>query len=362
MSPAEASPPARHPDPEGRFFVLDGWRAISILLVLAAHMLPLGPKALRLNETAGYMGMSLFFTLSGFLITTQVHRDGRVGAFFIRRLFRIVPLAWLGVLVAAYLADAGARGVLTSLFFGQTYSHAHIIPGLSHFWSLCVEVHFYLFIGVVLWLGGARIFQLLPFVWAALFLLRSSLAPSGTIETHLRVDEILSGSLLALLHLGKLGDRTRGLIVRAPVPLLLLVLLATCLPVTAPVHGFRGLAAAAVVGHTLFAGAAGGFRWLGARPLRYIAAVSYALYVIHPFSMHGWLGQGATPAAKYAKRLLCLAITFALAHLSTFAFERRFIAWAKVLTARSRTDPSAGRAGSHPLAVPVRPPGHRPRI
>ena len=38
--------------------VLDGWRGISILLVLAAHLLPLGPKAWRLNETAGPMGMA----------------------------------------------------------------------------------------------------------------------------------------------------------------------------------------------------------------------------------------------------------------------------------------------------------------
>ena len=43
-----------------RLTVLDGLRAISIVLVLATHMLPLGPKSLRLNETAGAMGMSLF--------------------------------------------------------------------------------------------------------------------------------------------------------------------------------------------------------------------------------------------------------------------------------------------------------------
>ena len=49
--------------------VLDGWRGISILLVLASHLLPLGPKGWQLNATAGPMGMALFFTLSGFLIT-----------------------------------------------------------------------------------------------------------------------------------------------------------------------------------------------------------------------------------------------------------------------------------------------------
>ena len=64
---------------EGRSFVnsahrlpvLDGLRAISILLVLAAHMVPVGPSVLGLNYTVGAMGMSLFFALSGFLDSRQ---------------------------------------------------------------------------------------------------------------------------------------------------------------------------------------------------------------------------------------------------------------------------------------------------
>ncbi len=51
---------------------LDGWRAISILGVLAAHMLPLGPSRWGLNALAGDAGMSLFFTLSGFLIASTL--------------------------------------------------------------------------------------------------------------------------------------------------------------------------------------------------------------------------------------------------------------------------------------------------
>jgi peptidoglycan/LPS O-acetylase OafA/YrhL len=47
-----------------RLAILDGWRAVSILLVLAAHMLPLGPKRLIINVMVGSIGMSLFFTLS----------------------------------------------------------------------------------------------------------------------------------------------------------------------------------------------------------------------------------------------------------------------------------------------------------
>ena len=74
--------------------MLDGWRGISILLVLLAHLMPLGPKAWRLNETAGPLGMALFFTLSGFLITRFLLRNDSIAEFLIHRFFRIVPLAW----------------------------------------------------------------------------------------------------------------------------------------------------------------------------------------------------------------------------------------------------------------------------
>ena len=77
-----------------RLPVLDGLRAISILLVLAAHMLPLGPKVLRLNETAGPMGMSLFFALSGFLIVSGLRHNADVPEFLIKRLSKILPLAY----------------------------------------------------------------------------------------------------------------------------------------------------------------------------------------------------------------------------------------------------------------------------
>src|SRR2546428_3584830 len=78
-----------------RFRVLDGWRGISILLVLATHLLPVGPKMWNLNVAAGILGMALFFTLSGFLVTHFLLSRYGVMDFLIRRFFRILPLAWL---------------------------------------------------------------------------------------------------------------------------------------------------------------------------------------------------------------------------------------------------------------------------
>jgi peptidoglycan/LPS O-acetylase OafA/YrhL len=67
--------------------------------------------------------------------------------------------------------------------------------------------------------------------------------------------------------------------------------------------------------------------------LGYIATVSYALYVIHHLLMFTWLGSG-DKLVKYLKRPLLIAATFGLAHLSTFRFERRCMAWGKRLSAR----------------------------
>jgi hypothetical protein len=80
---------------ESRLPVLDGWRGLSIVLVLAAHLLPLGPTGLDLNAAVAAAGMALFFTLSGFLITGFLLRNDNVDEFLISRLARIVPLAWL---------------------------------------------------------------------------------------------------------------------------------------------------------------------------------------------------------------------------------------------------------------------------
>ena len=80
-----------------RLGVLDGWRGISILLVLLGHLFPVGPKAWGLNGAVASAGMAIFFTLSGFLITSVLLNDSNVRRFLIHRVMRIVPLAWLAI-------------------------------------------------------------------------------------------------------------------------------------------------------------------------------------------------------------------------------------------------------------------------
>jgi len=318
---------------ENRLFVLDGWRAISILLVLATHLLPLGPKRLQLNLTTGPMGMSLFFTLSGFLITQQLHARRNVAGFFVRRLFRIVPLAWAYTVVVMLLLRTGPRTWIAHLLFVINYDQHAITEITSHFWSLCVEVHFYCFIGLLMAVTRFRGFRALPLAWLIMFIVRLVWAPLGTIETHFRVDEILSGACLALVYLGYFGPRPQSFILRLPFSVLLIVLVVTCHPATGTLNAFRGMVASLLVGHTLFTRNTTRFEWLGHRFLRYVAETSYALYVIHPLTRYGWLGSGPT-LVKYSKRILTFSLTFGLAHLSTFRFERPCTAFGKRLASR----------------------------
>ncbi len=99
---------------ESRIPELDGVRAISILLVLATHLLPLGPARFQINSMTGLMGMSLFFCLSGFLITRMLFENPSVGTFLTRRIARIYPLlivyavVVVGVGLGRWDATAGA--------------------------------------------------------------------------------------------------------------------------------------------------------------------------------------------------------------------------------------------------------------
>src|SRR6185312_2514363 len=90
---------------------LDGLRAISICLVLATHLLPLGPKPLQLNWTTGAMGMSLFFILSGYLIIRTL-RNSTIEEFVVKRLVRILPLAYLYLLVVFLLCGLSLHSLL----------------------------------------------------------------------------------------------------------------------------------------------------------------------------------------------------------------------------------------------------------
>lgn len=223
----------------GRFQVLDGWRGLSILFVLATHLLPLDPKAWQLNATSGALGMSLFFTLSGFLITNFPLRNASVTDFLIRRTMRIVSLAWLGATVGLWMSGTPADYALSTYLFYANLPPIRLGESTSHFWSLCVEMQFYIGIALLVAYLRKEGLMLLPAACLLVTALRAVVGEPVSIVTYFRVDEILSGATLALAYAGKLGTWPRRMLISASPYLLIAPLLASCHPESGPAQYLR---------------------------------------------------------------------------------------------------------------------------
>lgn len=203
---------------------LDGLRACSIALVIAAHaskLLAQGgvrPRGLGLLGQWGPVGVTVFFVLSGFLITTLlVHereRSGRIDlrAFYARRAFRILPAYWAFLLAVLVCGAAGGVALTSSAFlraltFSTDYANSDVWV-LGHSWSLSVEEQFYLFWPLLLWLLGTRrgtraallLILAAPLARGATYLWIPEARGALPFMLHTRVDALMLGCLAALLR------------------------------------------------------------------------------------------------------------------------------------------------------------------
>ncbi len=207
---------------------LDGLRGLAVIGVLVYH-LELGWLP------GGFLGVSLFFTLSGFLITSLILAErsdhGRIamGRFWGRRFRRLLPAAWAGlalaVLFAAFGGDADQLRRLPGdvwaalayvanwrfLFAGDAYAAGYQEPSpILHYWSLAIEEQFYvLFPLVVAALIALRASRRIWFTVMGALLAISMVATIVTFDANetsrvyfssiTRMAEILAGVLLALV-------------------------------------------------------------------------------------------------------------------------------------------------------------------
>jgi peptidoglycan/LPS O-acetylase OafA/YrhL len=155
-------------EPLTRIPTLDGWRAVAILLVIVSHF------NLQGLASVGQFGVSIFFSISGYLITTLLLREcaanGRISlsAFYSRRAWRLLPASWayLGVLLVLGLAGP-TRWVLGCFFFFSNY-----VPQLDqsraagHFWSLSMEEQFYFLWPPILAAAGKK--RASAILWSAI--------------------------------------------------------------------------------------------------------------------------------------------------------------------------------------------------
>jgi peptidoglycan/LPS O-acetylase OafA/YrhL len=348
--PADQRPRGK---PDNRIPVLDGWRASSILLVLGAHLVPLGPHWMRLNDTAGAMGMALFFTLSGFLITSFLAGGMAVGDFLARRLARIVPLCWAAVTLLVLWHRFDLTAIIRNYLFVANLPPVDLLEGGEHLWSLGVEMQFYMTVALICLIFGRRGLYLVPVLALVVTSARVMAGERISIVTWHRIDEILAGGIIALIYAGWFGTRASQLMKKLPVWPFALALVACSHPGLGPMMYFRPYAAAFLVGASLSNCPAILHRLLVSRPMAWVAEISYALYVIHGVLSATWLGSG-DKTAKYLKRPLLFGATFLLAHLSTRYYEqpitRRVRNWTKARRQRRADATAASRsaAASHP--------------
>jgi peptidoglycan/LPS O-acetylase OafA/YrhL len=150
---------------------LDGLRALSITLVILSHLLgtdgfPLGPRAFGAAGDLGFLGVRVFFVISGYLITklliAEHAKHGRISlsGFYIRRAYRILPAAYAMVLAIALASAIGGlplheHDILAALTYTTNF-HYERSWELGHLWSLSVEEQFYLLWPVLLLIFGVR--------------------------------------------------------------------------------------------------------------------------------------------------------------------------------------------------------------
>jgi peptidoglycan/LPS O-acetylase OafA/YrhL len=291
---------------------LDGVRAIAVTLVFFAHdglenLVPVG------------LGVTIFFVLSGYLITTLMRiehaRSGSIDyrAFYLRRLLRLMPPLLLVVLAAGLLAAASEigggftpTGLLAALFyFGNYYVIAndfHGMPaGMGVVWSLAIEEHYYLLFPplAALLLRAARVrlsVIVLTTLCAAVLAWRYWLVYHGasearlTMATDTRVDAILIGCLMALACNPWLDRRGSAV----PHTRRDLALAGGCLAVLIGTLAYRNevfrltarytlqsLAIAPLIFLAVARAERFPFRWLNARPVVYLGTISYTVYLSH---------------------------------------------------------------------------------
>ena len=357
---------------------LDGVRGVAILMVVVHNFsfddAVLGGVAGRLLHACiigGWMGVAMFFVLSGFLITgilldTQ-HESGHFRRFYLRRTLRIAPLYYAVLLVAfvglplAGIAPAPVRADESSQVWLWTYLSNWVQPfGLAgqsfpHFWSLAVEEQFYLLWPLLTWRQspetvlrrGLALALLAPAVRVAI-LLGGGTAEMVYVWSPCRMDALaLGGCAAAALRMpglaAWLAARRRQVLAAASATFIVCVLAcgvwSSSFTMQTLGYSLLAISFALLVAGLACADRAGDKQWTvrfwRAPPLRVLARYSYGIYIFHKLLQQG-IGEplmqsfGASvihsTSANAAYAAGGLAASLALAALSYHAFERRFLA------------------------------------
>ncbi|MFT3762563.1 MAG: acyltransferase [Pseudoxanthomonas sp.] len=327
----------QHPRAEGKDGLqyvpaLDGLRAAAVLLVLAFHA-----RAPGFN--GGFLGVDLFFVLSGYLITRlladQHDREGsiKIGHFYVRRLRRLYPA--LILLVIAYLACTStlfpeaidrARDAAVAILYFSDYGQAYwqVPKVLGHTWSLSVEEHFYLIwpLAMILVLrldNKRRVLALLTMFLAASAWRWLVLDwPTSWSHVYFGFDTRLSGLILG----GAIGLWRP--VVQAWFPFfgITLFTVAVWLADWRLPASLKGLLLLAEIGAALIVLGAGHIKFLAMRPIAWLGRMSYGIYLWH-YPVVYWMRRSGH--FDWQEIFMVAAVlSTVMAALSYYFVERRF--------------------------------------
>ena len=348
------------------FAPLDGLRAISILLVICAHSTdPL------FQPLHGAVGVTIFFVISGYLITTLLLREekrlghARIAAFYIRRAFRILPLYYftlLGyvVLIGILHLQPGASYLWHSMPWYTTYQNDFAPHGAGTFgqtWSLAIEEKYYL-----LW----------PLTFSVLFLRRHRLTVASGLAavtalsdlwqpTHYfaQYTPILLGCLVAMvLDNPSLYQHARKL---ANTPVCVLLVAAWVIEDIAFDNGSTVHILLSVLTALLFPAVLIGPRWLSTllsnRAMVYIGTRSYAVYLIHRIAK-GVVDRAVAPGStsvphELVHYVLIVALSLVGAEILYRLIEQPMIRLGRRLASTDRRNRAVPALVQQPVAEQV---------
>jgi peptidoglycan/LPS O-acetylase OafA/YrhL len=339
--------------PEGSLYIpsLDGIRAISFFIVFLAH-------AGLANIVPGGFGVTIFFLLSGFLITTLLRmefaRRGHIslGSFYLRRGLRILPPLYIALALAIVLftlepgqpafpiAGTVTQALQVSNYYQIYADPAITLSGTALFWSLAVEEHFYLLFPLIyLWMcprfsarRQATILLTLcaaALAWRCILVLHFHAHLTRTYyATDTRFDSILFGCVMAVVANPVLDDPLHVWFVRRMqwlIPVCVLALLGTFLY---RADGFRetvryslqGLALIPLFIAAIHYQKSLPVRFLNLPVMRFLGVLSYSLYLCHfAIIMSMWDAWTEHP---FLRGVIALTLSLCFATLVHYWVER----------------------------------------
>ncbi|HEX2608020.1 MAG TPA: acyltransferase [Flavisolibacter sp.] len=332
--------------------VLDGLRGIAVLLVLHAHLPQIGSNRLAyyIKDSArflysGYIGVDIFFVLSGFLITRILIKDKKADdlsfkRFYLKRSLRIFPIYYLSIFLFGLFVSW--KDLAPVAFYYSNYFFAvNLEPhAFRHTWSLSVEEHFYLIWPFIIYffsLPQAKkiVLYLFPAISIAsacfvTFTMSNEEAANFIYRgTNFRILSLAAGSYLAFIE-KRLPTKTTTLFIVAATLMIALAVYERYPNGLIPVYLlqlplFAGVSILIFLAIFSLESKTGLLRNIFTNPiLTYIGSISYGIYLYHfpILYLMGITDKDVVAPVSITKGLLALFLCFFIPTISFYAIEK----------------------------------------